>query len=134
MRKLLSPGLTQCALKTQEPIVHRYVCLLIERLREAVDGAPTGREWKGVELDMVPWCNYTTFDIFGDLGFGESFQCLGHSHCHLWIALRVQQRQGCEFCHCRALLPLIGFPLIECVPESITETQRVHYRQIVDKV
>lgn len=30
--------------------------------------------------------------------------------------------------------PLISFLLIKCIPDSIMETQRDHYRQTVDKV
>ena len=34
---------------------------------------------------MVQWFNWTTFDIIGDLAFGESFGCLENMHVHPWI-------------------------------------------------
>ncbi|KAL7929313.1 cytochrome P450 [Trichoderma chlorosporum] len=42
-------------------------------------------------LDQEPiinkWYNYTTFDIIGDLAFGEPFYCLEKSDYHPWVAL-----------------------------------------------
>lgn len=73
MRKLLSPALTRRAVKTQEPIVQQFICLLIERLRERSTVPDEAGSGKGLVLDIVPWFIYATIGIFGDLGFGESF-------------------------------------------------------------
>lgn len=133
MRKLLSHGFTEHALKAQEPIVQKYVDLLIERLREraAASEAVTGN---GAVLDIVPWLNYTTFDIFGDLGFGESFDCLQHSRYHPWIALLFNSVKAAAFVVAARFYPLIDFLLLKCIPRSIMKMQRDHYQQIVDKI
>lgn len=34
---------------------------------------------------MVSWYNWTTFDIIGDLVFGELFGCLDSSSYHPWV-------------------------------------------------
>lgn len=134
MRKLLSPGFTQRALKMQEPIVQKYVGLLIERLRERSTAPDQTDREKGVVLDIVPWFNYTTFDIFGDLGFGESFDCLEHSRYHPWIALLFNSVKAASFVIATRFYPLINFLLMKCIPKSILKMQRDHYLQIVDKV
>lgn len=134
MRKLLSPGFTERALKTQEPIVQKYVRLLIERLRERSTEFEEAGSEEGFVLDIVPWLNYTTFDIFGDLGFGESFNCLEHSRYHPWIALLFNSAKAAGFVICTRFYPLINFLLMKCIPESLMKMQRDHYRQIVDKV
>lgn len=36
-------------------------------------------------MDVVRWYNYTTFDILGELAFGESFGCLQDGIMHPWI-------------------------------------------------
>jgi hypothetical protein len=74
MRKLLHHGFTPRALEMQEPILHKYVSFLVEKMSERAMETTDG----GV-LDIVAWFNYKTFDIFGDLGFGEFFDCLQHS-------------------------------------------------------
>lgn len=45
----------------------RYVDLLMEKLKMKSKEGP---------IDILAWYNCTTFDIIGDLTFGESFQAL----------------------------------------------------------
>ncbi|KAF2869677.1 isotrichodermin C-15 hydroxylase [Massariosphaeria phaeospora] len=133
IRKLLVPGFTTRALKAQEPILHRYVNLLVEKLRERVvlsGGAGTD----GVEIDMAPWFNFTTFDIFGDLGFGESFDCLQHSRYHPWIALLFNSVKAASFVVSARFYPVVEFLLMSAIPASLKKMQKDHYQQIVDKV
>ncbi|KAJ0274117.1 hypothetical protein CBS470a_011936 [Colletotrichum nupharicola] len=40
---------------------------------------------KGEPIDLMAWYNFTTFDIIGDLAFGEPFGCLERSDYHPWI-------------------------------------------------
>ena len=67
-RRALSHAFSQKALLEQESIIKGYVDLFIERLTPF---AATGRE-----LNMCDWFNFTTFDIIGDMAFGEPFGCL----------------------------------------------------------
>lgn len=93
LRRQMSPGFSDRSLREQEKIVKGYVDLLIERLRERCvpahgndeDGAKAedcrplvGPTSSGTPVDMRLWFNYATFDIIGDLAFGESFGCLEH--------------------------------------------------------
>ena len=71
MRKTLSHGFSASALAGQEDLVHKYVNLLISQLRKR----------NGSEVDAVKWYNYTTFDVIGELSFGESFGCLEAGTC-----------------------------------------------------
>ncbi|KFY12419.1 hypothetical protein V492_03889 [Pseudogymnoascus sp. VKM F-4246] len=77
-RRLISHAFSDKALREQEPLITGYVDLLIQRLRERADGRP---------LDMVAWYNWTTFDLIGDLAFGESFGCLEACQYHPWISM-----------------------------------------------
>lgn len=36
---------------------------------------------------MTKWYNWTTFDIIGDLAFGEPFGCLQDASYHPWVSL-----------------------------------------------
>ncbi|KAH8819081.1 cytochrome P450 [Xylogone sp. PMI_703] len=53
----------------QEPLITKYVDILMEPLQKL---SSSGNE----PLDIVKWYNYTTFDIIGNLAFGEPFSCL----------------------------------------------------------
>ncbi|KFY23056.1 hypothetical protein V493_06128, partial [Pseudogymnoascus sp. VKM F-4281 (FW-2241)] len=77
-RRLISHAFSDKALREQEPLIKGYVDLLIQRLHERASAGP---------LDMVSWYNWTTFDLIGDLAFGESFDCLENCTYHPWISM-----------------------------------------------
>ncbi|KAI1131180.1 cytochrome P450 [Nemania abortiva] len=131
MRKALAPGLSPRALKAQEPILQHYVNLLVDRLFDYAKEKP---HQPGFELDIAPWFNFITFDIFGDLGFGESFDCLQNSKYHPWISLLFNSVKAASFVAAARFYPLIEFVLMKCIPQSLKKMQRDHYEQIVQKV
>lgn len=74
IRRQISHGFSDKSLREQESIIKGYVDLFIQRLQErcvpGADGSST------TAFDMRHWFNYATFDIIGDLAFGEPFGCL----------------------------------------------------------
>lgn len=75
VRKMLSPGFSDRAMKAQEPVIGGYVDLLIKRLREnSVDS-----DGKAMPINMRDWLAYCTFDLIGRLAFGSDFGCLESS-------------------------------------------------------
>ncbi|MBE3047713.1 cytochrome P450 [Candidatus Bathyarchaeota archaeon] len=76
-RRTMATGFSDKSLRAQEPLVTRYVDLLIARLRER----------SGEALDIVQWYNWTTFDVIGDLAFGESFGCLENARYHPFVSI-----------------------------------------------
>ena len=74
-RKIISPAFSEKALREQEYILHEYTDLLISRLRDRTNLA----------INLCEWCQFTTFDIMGDLCFGESFKCLLDAKHHPWL-------------------------------------------------
>lgn len=130
IRGLFAPGFTPRALKEQEHILHFYANLLVERIRERVIEEPKS----GAVIDIVPWFNFITFDIFGDLGFGESFNCLQDSKYHPWIALLFNSVKAASYVAAARFYPIVERLLLMCIPPSLRKMQRDHYQQIVDKV
>ncbi|XRM46065.1 hypothetical protein ABZX51_009122 [Aspergillus tubingensis] len=130
MRKLLAPAFTPRALRAQEALLQRYASLLVDRIRDQVSAAGT----EGTVIDMGRWFNFTTFDIFGDLGFGESFDCLQHSRYHPWIALLFGSVKAASFIAAARYYPPLEALLMKCIPRSLHEKSQRHYRQIVDKI
>ncbi|KAL2156729.1 hypothetical protein VTH82DRAFT_1474 [Thermothelomyces myriococcoides] len=79
MRRLLGIAFTNTAMYEQEPLIKSHVDLFIQRLQEICRGGKAA-------VDMFEWFAYCTFDIMGDLSFGEPFGCLRDSMMHPWIA------------------------------------------------
>lgn len=77
LRRQIAHGFSDRSMREQEPIIKSYIDLLVQRLGENLK--------KGMPLDMTAWYNFTTFDVIGDLAFGEPFGCLQTSEYHPWI-------------------------------------------------
>ena len=78
MRRLIANGFTSATMLEQEPLIKGHVDLFIQRLREKTDNSKA-------TIDVFHWLAYYTFDIIGDLSFGEPFGCLRESMIHPWI-------------------------------------------------
>ncbi|TQN67766.1 Averantin hydroxylase [Colletotrichum shisoi] len=79
LRRALSHGFSDSSMRAQEDIIVKYIDKLIGQLHENY-----GRGKKALNIEA--WYNWTTFDIAGDLIFGQSFKCLERSDYHPWIA------------------------------------------------
>ncbi|KAL0933427.1 cytochrome p450 [Colletotrichum truncatum] len=77
LRRQLSHGFSERGLREQQPLVMKYIDLFIRRLHENCTDQKL--------VDLLAWYNFTTFDIIGDLAFGEPFGCLEKSDYHPWI-------------------------------------------------
>lgn len=70
-RKALGGAFSEKAIKAQELIIKQYVDVLMAKLGDKIE------EGRGEAIaDVVEWFNYATFDIFSDLGWGQSFHGL----------------------------------------------------------
>ena len=81
-------------------MIDGYVDLLVRRLRERCASAGVDGETGGVAqaetpppaakkanaVSLTEWYNWTTFDIIGDLAFGEPFGGLEHAQYHPSVA------------------------------------------------
>ena len=76
MRRLLSHAFSDSALCAQEPILTAYIDLLIVQLKARQDQT----------VDIAKWYNFTTFDLIGDLAFGDPFHCLDTGETHPWVS------------------------------------------------
>ncbi|KAH8881101.1 cytochrome P450 [Thozetella sp. PMI_491] len=127
MRKALASGFSTQAVAQQQPYLMKYIDLLIQQLRAQCDGG-RGR------VDMVAWLNWTTFDIIGDLTFGEPFQCLETASYHPWVAF-VFERIRMYIVHsiiCR--LPIPANMMESILPQSVKEKGARHVKFATERV
>lgn len=87
MRRSLSRGFSAASMIEQQPLIQGYVDVFISKLRSNCrDGTAA--------LEMTSWYNWVTFDIIGDLAFGEPFGCLETTSYHPWVALIFDRIRG----------------------------------------
>nr|QFQ50475.1 P450 monooxygenase [Aspergillus pachycristatus] len=76
-RRLLASAFSEKGLRAQQGMIQGHIDRLMTRLQENCSSG---------SLDMTVWFNWATFDIIGDLAFGEPFGCLERMETHPWIA------------------------------------------------
>ena len=86
LRRLLKPVFSDKALREQEPLIQANIDLLISKLRERAGSSTVDPSTTDV-VDISTWLNWATFDLIGDLAFGETFGCLARGSYHPWVAL-----------------------------------------------
>lgn len=124
-RRLLSHAFSEKALRGQEDILKGYIDLLIHRLSTETDA--------GRMVDMVQWYNFTTFDIIGDLAFGESFGCLEGGVYHPWVATTFDGFRLAVFNQTIKRLPVAAPIIRRYIPKELVKAQMDHLQLSFEK-
>ncbi|KAH7027229.1 cytochrome P450 3A17 [Microdochium trichocladiopsis] len=90
-RRHLAHACSDAALAEQQGFVLKYVDLVMEKFSRSADA--------GEHVNVVDWLNFMTFDVIGDLAFGESFGSLGRSEYHPWVRAIVDSFYGFSLVH-----------------------------------
>ncbi|TVY90945.1 Averantin hydroxylase [Lachnellula willkommii] len=117
MRRNLAHGFSEKALRDQEYIIRGYVDLLMQRLHENC-GQGT--------VDIAKWLNFASFDIIGDLTFGESFSCLETSKMHFWVQLVFDTLKSVSLLGLMKKFSPLDKMLLSLLPQSAREKQEEH--------
>lgn len=72
--------------------------------------------------------NYTTFDVIGDLAFGEAFGCLEAGQYHPWIAMIFQSIKAATWLQTAHFFPWIQKAILASIPKSMMEKREEHQR------
>lgn len=123
-RRLISEGFSDKSLREQEPIIRKYVDLLMQRMRENA----------GTVINLNAWFNYTTFDIIGDLTFGEPFDCLKNSRLHPWINFLFSQLHMMLYGQITAEMGVLGTLIEALAPQRLKDDVLKHAALTKDKV
>jgi cytochrome P450 len=136
-RRLLSHAFSDSSLRSQEPIIKGYVDLLIQRLRE--NSTPEGEnaqagQSKTKPLNLVAWYNFATFDIIGDLAFGEPFDCLKNSAYHVWVKIIFSSAKFGAYANISRRLPGSKYLVKLITPKRVFAQKEWHNQLSREKV
>jgi cytochrome P450 len=124
IRRTMAHAFSAVALRKQEPLIRDHVKLLIKCLKEH----------QGDVVDMVSWYNFTTFDLFGDLAFGETFGCLTNSLYHPWVGMLIKSMKAGYFIIQSQKYPLFEKMLLYFIPASLRRRRQEHLSLTQEKV
>ncbi|KAJ5668353.1 uncharacterized protein N7477_006923 [Penicillium maclennaniae] len=85
-------------------------------------------------LDMVSWYNFTTFDIIGDLAFGEPFDCLKNSTYHQWVSIVLSSIKFGAYTNVARRFP--GWKILSklITPQKVSDQRNMHMQLTKEKV
>lgn len=109
----------------------KYINLLVQRLGE-MSADPDSI------VDMVKMYNFTTFDIMGDLTFGESLKMLEHSSYTPWVTAIFDNLRGMSFLlaigHMQALSSLLNLLLGRYINSMKREYEQLTADRVNDRL
>jgi cytochrome P450 len=112
MRRALSYGFSDRGIRDMESRMVEKLDKMLDRLLGLCGGRDTvlsDRDAQGdaklgeAVIDIAKWCNFLTFDMIGELTFGESYECLETGTYHPWVKPIV------ELTHYSGILANLGF-------------------------
>lgn len=121
-RRVFASAFSDIALKKQEQIFQEHCDKLVNALH-----AQLGRRYSGI-FDLVRLYNFTTFDIMGDLTFGESLGMQEQGSYHPWVAAIFAGFRFGTYLHAIRRIPLAEKVLVAAIPKSVKEKQVLHQK------
>ena len=128
MRRLFNPAFSDRALKQQEPLFIKYVNQLVACLERGLAEDPDR------EFDMVQMYNFTTFDVMGDLTFGEPLHMLDNAEYVPWVKIIFGSVKVGSRLSVLNHYPLLSRVFKAVVPNSWNKKRRDHFQFSVDRV
>ncbi|TGO36475.1 hypothetical protein BHYA_0123g00030 [Botrytis hyacinthi] len=112
-RRLQSHIFSDKPLTSQEPLIQDYARQFISRL---IKFSSLNSE---NSINIGQWYNYATFDLIGDLAFGEPFDCVRTGETHPWIDLIFQIFEIQTLVNGAKKYPIIGTIALFLIPKDI---------------
>lgn len=130
-RKLFSHAFSDKAIREQESIIQQNITQLISNLSKTAEAS--------TKTDIVQDYNFASFDIMGDLAWGEPLGCLRNSAYTPWVSMIFSSvKLLALFAEVRSI-PIFRSKttmrlIIKSLPKSVTEKAGKHMKQAEDRV
>jgi cytochrome P450 len=125
-KRLLTHAFSDKSLREQQPLIVSYIDLFISKLQEHADGEKVA--------NIEELLNFLTFDIIGDLAFGEPFGCLQGSEYHPWVETVFKSIKTGAFLRALSVYPILALVMRTMLPKSMIRRRVEHARMTKDKV
>ncbi|KAF1937114.1 cytochrome P450 [Clathrospora elynae] len=128
-RRAFANSFSEKSLRDQAPVVERYVNLFMTQLEAPM----AGRQWTAKTVNFEKWFNFLTFDLAGDLTFGQSFDCLKNGKAHFWVEITQDFGKGLAFIASVNQYPPIHKLLRYIIPKHIMQRSLDHRQMSFEK-
>ncbi|GKZ20922.1 hypothetical protein AbraIFM66951_003819 [Aspergillus brasiliensis] len=127
-RRNFSHAFSDKALREQQPLIAHYADMLIEKLRDIVQADPKAT------IEMVLMYNLTTFDIMGDLTFGDPLNLLKGTGNVGWVTSIFSSVKVNSLKRVARYYPWCSYFLNLLLPRSLKQRQASHYQSCKERV
>ena len=121
-RRAFATSFSPKNLREQAPVIESYVELFMTQLKSPVATSST----KDKIVDFEEWFNFVTFDISGDLSFGESFDCMSNGKAHAWVEIAQDFGKGLSLIASVNQYPPVDKLLRYIIPKRILQRNIDH--------
>lgn len=129
-RRTFAHAFSDKALKAQEPLIARYVQMLMQAIQSQNDDDARGK----ADIDAVKMYNFTTFDVMGDLTFGEPLHMLRDGEYVPWVEMIFQGVKFISFGHAIRRFTVLSWLLPYLMPKHLAEKRQRHFKFSTDRV
>lgn len=127
-RKIFTSAFSDRALKQQEPLFLRYINQLVSVLKKGVQENPE------TKFDLVRLFNFTTFDVMGDLTFGEPLHMLDNAEYDPWVSNIFGALKVSSILTLMRFYPLLWKLFTIFAPASISKKRMDHFNHSTTRV
>jgi cytochrome P450 len=127
-RKIFTPAFSDRALKQQEPLFLKYINKLVSVMRETV------KEDLDKKFDLIRLFNFTTFDVMGDLTFGEPLHMLNNAEYDPWVKSIFSGLKMVSHLSLLRFYPWLWKLFVRLAPASANRKQSKHFNYSVTRV
>lgn len=120
LRRQMAHGFSEKGMREQQSLIRKYVDLLLQKLHE--ESTKPGNN----QVILSDWYNFTTFDIIGDLAFGEPFGCLSGNNYDGWIKSIFDMAYIGSILQALSFYPLLKKALLSLMPKSAQAAYEKH--------
>ncbi|KAL1620763.1 hypothetical protein SLS56_009533 [Neofusicoccum ribis] len=128
LRRIFAPAFADRSIRRQEPMVARYADRLVAAVRRDAEAAAGG------ELDLCKLWTCATFDVMGQLTFGEPLGLLDRSEYTPWVTMVFGWNKAIDLARLQLEYPLLGLLAKYLTPRSLLEMERSHAKHSSDRV
>ena len=126
---MLSHAFSDKALREQEPLIQCFVDNLMTGLRRQCK-----KDSKEGKVDLADWFNWTTFDVIGDLAFGEPFDCLKETTYQPWVKVLNDNLKALVLTSVTMRFPPLQKLVAMFIPKRVLQARVDHYNMSKEKV
>ncbi|KAK8122832.1 Cytochrome P450 monooxygenase BOA3 [Apiospora sp. TS-2023a] len=126
LNKLFAPSFRPQALHDQEYLIHNHVDFFVKQLDR------WSREKSFVDTSKA--FEWLTFDIMGELAFGESFGAVRNGESHTWVSILLGAIYSASVVLLKKRLPILEKALPWLAPKKVLEEMAQHQAATLERV